>query len=125
MFGSYGGALDKRVRIRLPSERETGNTTLRREILEAFECGIPVVRVVEGRRTASCVDAEWRDRLHTLLRADPSARAELRSLLGSLGEPPRNQASPVHNVISGGVQYGPVIQTGRIDGSVPSTPHND
>ncbi|MFI6729340.1 hypothetical protein NRF20_05425 [Streptomyces sp. R-74717] len=49
----------------------------------------------------------------------------LRSLLYSLGEPPRSQASPaVHNVISGGVQHGPVIQTGRIDGSVLSTPHN-
>ncbi|MFJ1548009.1 hypothetical protein [Streptomyces sp. NPDC088246] len=88
-------------------------------------------RLLRGRETQDesethAVAAEWRDRLHTLLRADPSARAELLSLLDSLAEPPRNQASPaVHNAISGGVQHGPVIQTGRIDGSVLSTPHND
>ncbi|MFF3125579.1 hypothetical protein ACFVRD_25325 [Streptomyces sp. NPDC057908] len=83
-------------------------------------------RDTQDESVTHAVAAEWRDRLHTLLRADPSARAELRSLLDSLGEPPRNQASPaVHNVISGGVQHGQVIQTGRIDGSVLSPPHND
>ncbi|MBM9440263.1 hypothetical protein [Actinacidiphila bryophytorum] len=61
------------------------------------------------------VEAMWRIRLRRALAADPSAAAELRAILDDL--PPGGsgqRTGDVHNVISGGVQHGPVIQAGNV-----------
>ncbi|KIZ18337.1 hypothetical protein [Streptomyces natalensis] len=62
--------------------------------------------------TRADATAHWRHQLRRLLRDDPEAAAELRALLGEL------PAVEVRNSISGGVQYGTVIQTGTISGGL-------
>jgi hypothetical protein len=59
------------------------------------------------------VEAMWRIRLSRALAADPSAAAELRAILDDLA-PAGSGLGDVHNVISGGVQHGPVIQAGNV-----------
>jgi hypothetical protein len=78
---------------------------LRGELTEALSSG--------DEQTASDVQAEWRTRLRRALLADPSAAAELRSVLDELGVSPGTQ-HVVHNSISGGVQHAPVIQSGSV-----------
>ncbi|WP_329389051.1 hypothetical protein [Streptomyces sp. NBC_01716] len=62
------------------------------------------------------VQSEWRTRLRRALAADPSAAAELRTLLDELSPatPTTYQAIDVHNTITGATVHGPVIQTGAI-----------
>jgi hypothetical protein len=61
--------------------------------------------------TAADVADEWRARLRRLLRADPAAADELRSILRELGsEPAHGPTSVVHNTINGGVYHGAVVQ---------------
>ncbi len=68
--------------------------------------------------TAADIQAEWRSRMRRTLRVDPQDTAELRELLDDLAPALLAQQSvEVHNTISGGTQYGPVIQTGT-SGSV-------
>lgn len=69
-------------------------------------------------RTAADVTAAWLPRLHQLARTDPVAVEEFRRMLGSLSHRPQESPAAVHNVISGGAQHGPVIQSGRITGPV-------
>ncbi|GAA2474481.1 hypothetical protein GCM10010406_08110 [Streptomyces thermolineatus] len=89
--------------------------TSRRELVAAHEAG--------DAPTAAGVAADWQTRLLRLLRADPAAAGELRRLLDSLDAPSREQQPPaVHNTVSGGTQYGPVIQSGRITGLVLHDP---
>ncbi|MCX4822326.1 hypothetical protein OG883_21025 [Streptomyces sp. NBC_01142] len=65
--------------------------------------------------TAADIQAEWRSRMRRTLQADPQAAAELRALLEELAPTlPVQQAVEVHNTISGGMQHGPVIQTGTV-----------
>lgn len=64
------------------------------------------------------ISAEWQSYLHLLLCTSPTAAEEFRSMLKSLGDTLAAQKSPdVSNVINGGVQHGPVIQTGQITGT--------
>lgn len=66
--------------------------------------------------TTVAITAEWRTRLYLLLQLNPNATNELRSMLTPLNDPLRERGQlTVHNVISGGVQHGPVIQSGRIN----------
>ncbi|UWE10163.1 hypothetical protein [Actinacidiphila bryophytorum] len=61
------------------------------------------------------VEAMWRIRLRRALAADPSAAAELRTILDDLAPGGSGlRTGDVHNVISGGVQHGPVIQAGNV-----------
>jgi hypothetical protein len=79
------------------------------ELLSARESG--------DAGAADDVEAEWRTRLRRLLRSDPAAADELRSLLAELG--PLATGGPVvvvHNTISGGVQHGPVVQGQNFSG---------
>ncbi|GAA3797528.1 hypothetical protein GCM10022403_034260 [Streptomyces coacervatus] len=81
--------------------------TSRGELTAAMESG--------DEQTALDVEAEWRTRLRRTLLANPAAATELRAVLEELA-PDRNdqQVVDVHNTISGGVQYGPVVQAGNV-----------
>ncbi|MET9295939.1 hypothetical protein [Streptomyces sp. NPDC003077] len=63
------------------------------------------------------VEAALRTRLRRLLREDPARAAELRVLVDELRrEVGQGGVGEVHNVISGGVQHGTVIQAGVVSG---------
>ncbi|GAB2744706.1 hypothetical protein [Kitasatospora kifunensis] len=63
------------------------------------------------------IEAEWRVRLRRLLSADRTTGEELRDLIDSLARiSEATLMGSVHNVVSGGVQHGPIIQSGRISG---------
>ncbi|MGV9422745.1 hypothetical protein ACWDO7_00475 [Streptomyces sp. NPDC003656] len=84
--------------------------TSRGELTVAMDAG--------DQEVAADVEAEWRTRLRRTLAADPAAATELRAILDELTTGRAGQqAAKVHNVISGGVQHGPVIQAGHV-GSV-------
>lgn len=74
---------------------------------------------------AADVEAQWRLRLRRLLLSDPATAAALLRLLGAQGsESHAARESTVSNVVSGGVQFGPVIQSGRISGpAFQTSPH--
>ncbi|GAA2453889.1 hypothetical protein [Streptomyces macrosporus] len=84
----------------------------RRELVTAHEDGDGLT----AARTAADVTAAWLSRLHRLARTDPVAAEEFLRLLDSLNGRPQEPPTTVHNVISGGTQRGPVIQSGRITG---------
>nr|WP_189181715.1 hypothetical protein [Microbispora rosea] len=62
------------------------------------------------------VEDSWRARLRDLLQAEPALAEDLRRLLAALSTPEEGHLREVRNVITGGVQHGPVIQAGRITG---------
>ncbi|MEV4296013.1 hypothetical protein [Microbispora rosea] len=64
----------------------------------------------------AAVEGVWRARLQDLLQAEPALAEDLRRLLMGRGTPEAGPLREVHNMITGGVQYGPVIQAGRISG---------
>ncbi|MFQ6148166.1 hypothetical protein ACLMNJ_34735 [Streptomyces seoulensis] len=89
--------------------------TSRGELRTATESG--------DEQTASDVQAEWRTRLRRALQADPGAASELRAILDELAPSPSGQRGvEVHNTISGGVHYGPVIQAGTVGSLSSGTP---
>lgn len=73
----------------------------------------------DGARTTREVTDQWHVRLHLLLRTGALTSDGLRDLLTSL-QRIVDASGPgpvtVRNDISGGVQHGPVIQSGRITG---------
>jgi hypothetical protein len=74
-------------------------------------------REAEDEEAAADIEAGWRTRLRRALQADPGAAEELRALLAEVA--PDGGSKPlgtVHNVISGGVQNGPVFQGERFSG---------
>ncbi|MFI6346838.1 hypothetical protein [Streptomyces sp. NPDC050560] len=70
------------------------------------------------------VQAGWRARLRSTLRADPQLAGELRTLLDEMYPASSRDDASIHNTINGGVFNQPVIQAGHI-GTVhqPTTPH--
>ena len=65
---------------------------------------------------------EWTPRLRRLFRSDPDAGRQLLSLLEELrGETGAKADGSVHNVISGGVQHGPVVQGRDFSGGLHFT----
>ena len=73
------------------------------ELLAARESG--------DTEAAADVEAEWRTRLRRLLRSDPAAADELRSLLAELSPPATGgPAVAVHNTINGAVEHSTVVQ---------------
>ncbi|WP_433212877.1 hypothetical protein [Microtetraspora malaysiensis] len=70
----------------------------------------------KAEQIAVAVEGEWRARLQILLQAEPALAEDLRRLLEARSTPEAGPLGEVHNVISGGVQNGPVIQAGRISG---------
>jgi hypothetical protein len=125
---SWAHTKDKLARFfaRSGAEDEIAETldTARAELVAARETG-------DAPREAD-IKAEWNNRLRVLLQSDPSVAEELQHLIRA-GDA-RSEACPrdtVRNVVSGGKQFGPVIQTGRIStvafaapeaGSAPDEP---
>ncbi|GCB52420.1 hypothetical protein [Streptomyces sp. NL15-2K] len=72
----------------------------------------------EDEQAASGVVAQWHARLQQLIEAGSITSDDLRVLLTSLQRLTTTPAGrkTVHNEINGGVQHGPVIQSGRITG---------
>lgn len=70
---------------------------------------------------------QWDAYLRHLLEARVVSGAELRELLASLQHLQSEAARPgtIHNTINGGVQHGPVIQSGRITGLTIHAHHPD
>ncbi|GGQ53771.1 hypothetical protein [Streptomyces asoensis] len=70
---------------------------------------------------------QWGARVRQLLEVHAASCAELRELVTSLQRLRDEPAQPatVHNSIEGGVQHGPVIQSGRITGLTIHTTHPD
>lgn len=65
------------------------------------------------------IEAGWRTRLRRALQADPAAADELRDLLAELSPEARGEPTvTVHNTVSGGVQYGPVLQGQNFSGVI-------
>ncbi|MEU9203404.1 hypothetical protein [Streptomyces sp. NPDC048332] len=65
------------------------------------------------------VEDRWRADLHRLLQADSVTVDDMDDVLSSLRQLVNTSAAhpaPVHNAVSGGIQHGPVIQSGRITG---------
>lgn len=90
-----------------PVEEELGLS--RRELVVARQSGDEDVE--------ADIEAGWRTRMRRALQADPQAAEELRQLLAELAPEAGHEPSvSVHNVISGGVQHGPVIQSQNISG---------
>ena len=101
---------------RFLSRSDPGNSTItdldaaRARLLASQSTGHPH----EARDTVE----QWDAHLRRLLEARIVSRAELRELLTSLQHLQSEAAQPatVHNSINGGVQHGPLIQSGRITG---------
>ncbi|MFF7690096.1 hypothetical protein ACFZB6_28615 [Streptomyces syringium] len=73
----------------------------------------------ENEQATSGVRAEWHARLQPLLEAGSLTSDDLRVLLTSLQRLAATSATrqeTVRNDVNGGVQHGPVIQSGRITG---------
>ncbi|MFB7596687.1 hypothetical protein [Streptomyces sp. NPDC056160] len=71
----------------------------------------------QGEQAASDVTAQWQAQLRRLVAAGQATGDDLRALLTSLrqlSDASAARGDTTHNHISGGVQHGPVIQTGRI-----------
>ena len=114
---------------RFLSRSDPGNSTItdldaaRARLLASQSTGHPH----EARDTVE----QWDAHLRRLLEARIVSRAELRELLTSLQHLRSEAAQPatVQNSINGGVQHGPLIQSGRITGLTihahhPNSPQN-
>ncbi|MFE4493134.1 hypothetical protein ACFRKD_11845 [Streptomyces niveus] len=86
------------------------------EALDTGRAELAAARRDDDEQLRADVHAEWRARLRRALVADPTAAAELRSLLDELAPATSEsrQAPAVHNTISGGVVHGAVVQTGSV-----------
>ncbi|WP_327575409.1 MULTISPECIES: hypothetical protein [unclassified Streptomyces] len=110
---------------RFLSRSDPGNSTItgldaaRARLLTAQSAGHPHL----ARDTAE----QWDAYLRHLLEDRAVSGAELRTLITGLQHLQSEVARPgtVHNNINGGVQHGPVIQSGRITGLTIHTHHPD
>ncbi|MEU5275062.1 hypothetical protein AB0G87_01435 [Streptomyces asoensis] len=87
-------------------------------------------RILAARSTGRPCDAHdtvapWGAHVRQLLEARAASCAELRELVTSLQRLRDESAQPasVRNSIEGGVQHGPVIQSGRVSGLTIHTSH--
>lgn len=90
----------------------------RQELVAAHETGDGLT----AARAAAGLTAVWRSRLHRLARTNPAVAEEFLRMLDSLSDRPQEPPTTVRNVVSGGTQHGPVIQSGRITGMVFHSP---
>ncbi|WP_416979995.1 hypothetical protein [Streptomyces sp. T028] len=73
----------------------------------------------EDEQAINAVTAQWQVRLQQLVETESVTSSELRLLLTSLQQLAATSVrhiGTVHNDITGGVQHGPIIQSGRITG---------
>ncbi|WP_406357333.1 hypothetical protein OHB56_33210 [Streptomyces sp. NBC_01635] len=87
--------------------------------LDTARTQLLAAEAAEDTQTACDITEQWHACLQRLLQAGSATGDDLRDLLTSLQRIADNsdpQPSTVRNDISGGVQHGPVIQSGRIAG---------
>ncbi|MGW9498165.1 hypothetical protein ACWG5P_27980 [Streptomyces prasinus] len=87
--------------------------------LDTARTQLLAAEATEDTQTTRDITEQWHTCLQRLLQAGSATGDDLRDLLTSLqriANNPDPQPSTVHNDISGGVQHGPVIQSGRIAG---------
>ncbi|WP_322936389.1 hypothetical protein [Actinacidiphila alni] len=99
------------VRDRVAAFFGRGETTAATAELQRSQDDLLAARA-EGDEAAASgdIEAAWRSRLRSVLRADPAAADELRRLLDELAPALDGRTVVVHNSVSGGVQHGPVVQ---------------
>ncbi|MGW4231943.1 hypothetical protein ACWEF9_22060 [Streptomyces sp. NPDC004980] len=101
---------------RLFSRTGAGSATV--AVLDADRARL-LARDADDTQTTREVEDRWRADLYRLLQTDSVTVDALHGVLSSLQQlvnSPAARPTPVHNVISGGVQHGPVVQSGRITG---------
>ncbi|KNB54442.1 hypothetical protein [Streptomyces caatingaensis] len=79
------------------------------------ELGRDAGELAAGPGGAAVIEERWRERLRRALRDDPAAAEDLRRLLAELA-PDGGSVPRVHNSVSGGTQYGPVVQGENFSG---------
>lgn len=84
--------------------------------IEATRSALLTAAATQNTRIPAELRADWEGRFRHLLREDPQAQTELRTLLAALAQ--ANQLHgpglTVHNSISGGTLHGSVIQAGTV-----------
>jgi hypothetical protein len=108
-----------------------GDEDTAEEELRVSRGELVAAREAEDEDAVADIEAAWRTRLRRALQADPAAAEELRALLAELA--PEGNGPPagtVRNSISGGTQYGPVLQGQQFSGltfhsSAPQAPTED
>ncbi|MFF3285625.1 hypothetical protein [Streptomyces sp. NPDC003023] len=97
----------------------TGDGAAAITALEDARAGLLAADTDHRGRTAQEITALWNAHMRQLLRTGFATGEELHEVVTSLqrlaAEIP-TVAAPVHNHVTGGVQHGPVIQSGRITG---------
>jgi hypothetical protein len=93
--------------------------------LEFLRNGLITARDSGDAVSAAEVLLELRAWLLQLLQDDPVAGPELLRLLSARLGNAQDAPLTVHNVVSGGTQYGPVVQGGRVTGSFSGTSPGD
>ncbi|MEU8971390.1 NB-ARC domain-containing protein [Streptomyces monashensis] len=83
--------------------------------LRAAGAALAAARAAGDAAAEEEIEAGWRQRLLEILRTDPVAAAELRSLLSDLA------STASYTVISGGVHHGPAFQGAHIHGGITFT----
>ncbi|UUU25856.1 hypothetical protein [Streptomyces sp. DSM 40750] len=87
--------------------------------LDSSRTRLLTATTTEDEQAASDIRARWHVHLQQLVEAGSLTSDDLRVLLTSLQRldaAPATRRETVHNDINGGVQHGPVIQSGRITG---------
>ena len=99
-----------------------GNVALAEAELQRSRDEVAAARAEGDEQAESESVEEWTPRLRRFLRDDPAAGRRLLALLEELrGEAGAEPAGTVHNVISGGVQHGPVVQGRDFSGGLSFT----
>ncbi|TWF91763.1 hypothetical protein FHX80_1278 [Streptomyces brevispora] len=101
---------------RLFSRAGAGSTTF--ADLDAARATLLATDVGDAQAAREITD-RWHADLYRLLQTASVTRDDLHDVLTSLQQLGNTSAArpvPVHNAINGGVQHGPVIQSGRITG---------
>ncbi|MFJ2094051.1 hypothetical protein ACIOEW_33055 [Streptomyces sp. NPDC087901] len=101
---------------RLFSRAGAGGTTIAE--LDAARTRLLAADVGDAQATREITD-RWHNQLYRLLQTASVTSDELHEVLACLQQMVSTSAArpvPVHNNINGGVQQGPVIQSGRITG---------
>jgi hypothetical protein len=102
---------------RLFSRADTGGATIAE--LEDARARLLAADADDGAQAAREITDQCHAHLHRLLRTGSTTTDDLQDVLTSLQQlvnGPGSVPIAVHNDINGGVQHGPVIQSGRISG---------
>lgn len=103
------------------------NVEVAKDLASIHRRGLEVTSDRGDAQTTRDITNQWHAYLRHLLQPGSATSDDLRDLLTSLHDVANNadtQPSTVHNTISGGVQHGPAIQSGRITGLTFHTHHS-